>query len=113
MSEQPNNVVSLDDYRQGSRFNDDTQVDLQKSTLPYDATAIAKVHQIEEARLAREAAYKAQQEMLLSGPEIAQEMLANLEAVRKAVIGGNIQVSSQSNIVHLDNFQRRKDKRAA
>lgn len=92
MSEQPNNVISLDDYRQGSRFDNDTHVDLHKNTTvpDYDPQDIARVHQIDAARRAREAAIAAEQYTRQSGPELAGEDLARLAAVRRAVLSGQI-----------------------
>ena len=94
MSEQPTNITSLDDYRQGSRFDNDTHLDFQKSVLPYDADAIARLHQIEAARQAREAAIAAERDASRSGPELAGDDLARLASVRKAVLNGQIGIAA-------------------
>ncbi len=94
MSEQPTPIVSLDDYREGSRFDSDTHVDLKKSNLPYDPDALARIHQNEAARLAREAAAKTEREMSKSGPEQALGRLSSLTAERNAVVEGQFGIAA-------------------
>jgi len=96
VSEQPTNLNSLDDYREGSRFDDDIQLDLHKyKAVPkYDARAIAEVHELEAARQARKAALENERNAQKSGPENAQELLTNLAAVRAAALQGQIEVAA-------------------
>lgn len=96
MSEQPTTgkVTTLDDYREGSPFDENTDVALKMSSLPYDPDEIARIHQIEAARRAREAAIAAERDMVKSGPELAGEDLARLTAVRNAALNGQIGIAA-------------------
>ena len=99
MSEQPNpgNVTTLDDYREGSRFDTHTHVDLHKyvAVPKYNREAIDKVHELEAARVAREAAIAAEQNAKVNelDPRPAFQETANVIAMRNAAINGQIKVA--------------------
>lgn len=81
MNEQSNNIVSLDDYRKGSRFDGDTQIDLHTNTVPnYDIDAIRAVREAYKSNVVEE-------DPIALEIRRASHSLANLQAVRRHALG--------------------------
>lgn len=83
MSEQSNNVVPLDDYRRGNRFDNDDQIDLHKniSVPSYNYEAILA------ARKSFEQPTKTETDpVIVKIREVARD-LSNLAAVRRHETG--------------------------
>ncbi len=99
MSEQPaSNVIQFPGSRDGNRFEgNEVQFDLHKNiTVPeYDTNDIARVHQIEAARQAREAVIAAERLARMSefDPRPALQETGNVVAIRRAAINGEIKVA--------------------
>lgn len=92
VSEQPvsSNVIQFS----GDRLDNDSQFDLHKNiTVPkYDSGAIARVHSIEAARQARDAAIAAEEKARVSEVEFRGADLTRLAAVREAAKNGQIRL---------------------
>lgn len=82
MSEHPSTVTPLYAGREGSRFDDDTQIDLHMNTVPsYNLDAIRA------AREAAEAARVTEVDPVIAEIRSAAHNLSNLTAVRRHTIG--------------------------
>lgn len=82
MNEQSSNIVSRDDYPQGSRFDSDTQIDLHTNTVPnYDIDAIRAVHEAYKPSAA------AEEDPITIEIRRTAQSLANLQAVRRHALG--------------------------
>lgn len=113
MSEQPAPVYTLDDYRQGSRFDDDTQLDFRASKLAsYGGEKHQQTREREAARQAVVAASLSETLQTVSEIEATAQLLNNLAVTRIAAIEGKIDIVSARSVRFFDMYRKGTDRAA-
>ena len=111
MSEQPAPAYTLDDYRQGSRLDDDTQLDFRASELVgYGSEQHQQTREQEAARKAVEAASRNEKVRAVHEIEEAAHLLSNLAALRTAATQGKISITPAHGIRMFDINRKGSDR---